>query len=147
MYTREYLDNQVLNYFKSLGCHKDVGREFLKGNVYYTEQGSICGLYDLTPSMVEIQNRIETEGRSRVVHVIRGAYNIGGDIHKMDSYIIQSLSRENFGQIICNANDLNSILSYGFCVFAYVHNISYEWDSEYGYIYTKGKHGGIIRVY
>jgi hypothetical protein len=67
----------------------------------------------------------------------------------MESYILQGTDKndEYSCNVVYNLNDRESLREYGAEVFAYVKNITAPDLSEYGYITTKGRHGGIVRIY
>jgi hypothetical protein len=143
------LDLIVKDYFSLMVTIPDVWKKFQKGRLLYTHQASICGLYDLTKDMKSQINKLQEGRKARVIHVIKGTYNLCGDLFEMESYILQGTDKndEYSCNVVYNLNDRESLREYGAEVFAYVKNITAPDLSEYGYITTKGRHGGIVRIY
>lgn len=141
-----FVDKQAFAFFKTLMCHKDIAEKFIKNNrLMYTEEPSGT-LWDLSADMVKSVEKIESNGNSRVIHVIKGLYVFSAEERvRLETYIIQSLEPQVFGYI----SGEFQVYKNKPCskVFTYTKTIDCEWCSEFGYSLVSGnKQGSIFRM-
>ncbi len=95
-------------------------------------------LYDLTDDMRAVVKRLESDGRHKVWHVVKGEYVLGGvDRCVMTSYLLVTDEDDE---------ELQDAGNYGYYAFAWVDNDMGEDMSEYGDICIRGCMGGLIRT-
>ena len=121
--------------------HENVLKEFREdGTIYYSENlgGAFSGiLYWLAnkDEYVEKVRKIEQERNIFVYHFILN--------HKMDWDLLKMLYVSEYqDEWEFEKNDLKNG-----CTDAYVCNLNYDIDSEFGSVQITGVNGGLVRVY
>lgn len=134
----------AVNMMQHLGVMHPCIDALKKGGLWQSESlmpgfGGI--LFEASQDVREKAAELEKNGDALVWHVIRGRYNIGGDLMDLDTYLLVTNSDADSGELPlerCKEGDF---------AFSYVYNRTAPDCSEYGDVLIKMENGGIVRVY